>query len=69
MLLKVSEAAELLRIDIGTAHKWISKGVIPHIRFGRTIRIDWDELQRMLKGLPPPAVVDVTAANNSEGSK
>lgn len=58
-LLKVSEAAELLRIDIGTAHKWISKGVLPHIRLGRTIRIDRDELQRILKGLPPPSAIDV----------
>jgi excisionase family DNA binding protein len=66
MLLKVSEAAELLRIDIGTAHKWITKGVLPHVRFGRTIRIDRDDLLRLAKGLPSPAAIDVIEKRNSE---
>ena len=63
MLLKLNEAAELLRIDDGTARKWIAKGLLPHIRFGRTIRIDEDELQNLLKGIPSPTAIDVTTKN------
>lgn len=59
-LLKVSKAAQILAVDIGTIYKWIDRGILPAVKIGRTIRIDGDELRRLIKGLPSAGIVDLS---------
>ena len=54
--LKVREAAELLRVRPETIYRWAYRGLLPHVKIGHSVRIDSIELERLLKGLPPPAV-------------
>ena len=48
--LTIPEAAKLLRISRGTAYEAAKTGTLPTIRFGRTIRVPWHALQRLLDG-------------------
>jgi len=59
-LLKVSKAAQILDVDVGTIYKWIDRGVLPAVKIGRTVRIDAGELKRLIKGLPPATVIDAS---------
>ena len=38
-MLTVKEAAGLLRVNVKTIHKLLASGDLPHLRFGRVIRI------------------------------
>ena len=37
--LKPDECQQILRISEPTFYRWIRSGTLPHVRFGRTIRI------------------------------
>ena len=57
--LTVREAAEALRISKSKAYELVSSGEIPHVRFGKVVRIpkcwldDWLEGQRAGRPAPP----------------
>ena len=61
-LLKVEEAARLLRIGRNTCYDLIRQGQIPHVRLGRIIRVQrfglesWIARQAGLPEAPPPVV-------------
>ena len=61
-LLKVEEAARLLRIGRNTCYDLIRQGEIPHVRLGRIIRVQrfglesWIARQAGLPEAPPPVV-------------
>ena len=61
-LLKVEEAARLLRIGRNTCYDLIRQGQIPHLRLGRIIRVprfgleSWIARQAGLPEAPPPVV-------------
>jgi excisionase family DNA binding protein len=38
-MLTVKEAADALRVNVKTIHKLLASGDLPHLRFGRVIRI------------------------------
>ena len=38
-MLTVKEAADFLRVNVKTIHKLLASGDLPHLRFGRVIRI------------------------------
>lgn len=48
-LLKIKEAAEQMRVSMGTVYLLCHKKKLPHLRFGRSIRIPDDELARYLE--------------------
>jgi len=50
LTLTVPEAAKLLRISRGVAYESARTGLIPAIRFGRTIRIPRYALEQLLNG-------------------
>jgi excisionase family DNA binding protein len=57
--LTVREAAEVLRISKSKAYALVSSGELPHVRFGKVVRIprswldDWLEGQRAGRPTPP----------------
>src|SRR5215207_2138834 len=57
--LTVREAAAVLRISKSKAYELVSSGEIPHVRFGKVVRIpkswldDWLEGQRAGRPTPP----------------
>lgn len=56
-LLKVSEAAQLLRISRNLAYELVAKGELPSVRLGRLIRIPRSSLEAWIarqSGLPDP---------------
>lgn len=61
-LLKVPEAAKLLRISRNLAYDLVARGELPSVRLGRIIRVprrgleDWISRQAGLPGAPPEAV-------------
>jgi len=48
-LLSVADTAEELRISQRSLRRWIADGRVQIIRFGRAVRIDRAELQRLKK--------------------
>lgn len=57
LLLKVPEAARLLRISRNLAYALVAKGELPSVRLGRVIRVPRQGLEEWLArkaGLPPP---------------
>jgi excisionase family DNA binding protein len=42
--LTAEEAAEVLRISVGHVYELCRQGAIPHLKIGRTVRIDRDGL-------------------------
>jgi len=48
-LLRVSDAAKLLRLSVNKTYSLIRQGVIPHTRIGGSIRIVKEELETFLK--------------------
>lgn len=62
LLLKVSEAARLLRISRNLAYELIARGELPAVRLGRVIRVprhsleDWIARQSGLPDAPPKGV-------------
>ena len=49
-LLTLQETADLFRVTSRTIRRWIKNGKINQIKFGRTIRISQEEINR-IKGL------------------
>jgi excisionase family DNA binding protein len=49
-VLKVDEAAALMRVTKNTAYELIAKGEIPSVRLGRLIRVPRRALLAMLEG-------------------
>jgi len=48
-LMRVSEAAKLLRIHRATLYRWISKGRVIVTRIGRTLFVSESEVKRLKK--------------------
>lgn len=48
-MLTVREAAQLLRVNVKTLYAEISCGRLPHVRFGRTLRIPGSVIASMLE--------------------
>ena len=49
-LLKVTEAAEILRVRPETVYRWVEKGFLPFVKIGRILRINRTELERLIGG-------------------
>jgi excisionase family DNA binding protein len=47
-LLTLDEAAEILRLSRRTLENWIRQGKLTPIRFGRNVRIERSEVERLL---------------------
>jgi len=58
-LMRVGEAAEVLKVESATIYRFIRRGVLQAVKLGRTIRIDKEELARLIKGLPRQAAIEV----------
>jgi excisionase family DNA binding protein len=39
------QAAVYLNVSRNTVYHWLKRGYIPHHRFGRLVRIRWDDLR------------------------
>lgn len=50
LLLKPSEAAQVLGIGRSLTYELIARGEIPSVRLGRCIRVPTESLQRWLRG-------------------
>lgn len=46
--LSIEQAAAKLNVDYKTVYRKIQSGELPHVRFGRNIRIAEDELEALL---------------------
>lgn len=58
-LATVSEGAGYLRVDQRSLRRWIAAGEVRIVRFGRAVRIPWDELERLARsGVPRAASSD-----------
>lgn len=55
-LLTVAEVAELMRVTVPRAYELARNGVIPTVRLGRQIRVDPEQLRRVIEqgGKPLP---------------
>lgn len=53
-VLTVEEAARILRIGRTAAYEAVRRGEIPHLRFGRSVRIPRHALEQMLAGRHAP---------------
>lgn len=47
-LVKVEEAAEILNMGMSTVYKLVSTKVLPSFRYGRTIRIRREDLEKFI---------------------
>jgi excisionase family DNA binding protein len=68
-LLRVAEAAEVLKLESATVYRFIRRGILPAVRIGRTVRIDRDELMRLIKGLPRQSAIEIGGGNSTELSR
>lgn len=48
-LLTVGEIAATLRVDTSTVYRWFARGVLPCVRFGGSVRVRPDELERFVR--------------------
>ena len=53
-LLSYSQAAEILGIHAGTLRRWVANVRIPHLKIGRTVRFDHDELTQWIRSQSIP---------------
>jgi excisionase family DNA binding protein len=58
--LDIAALAERLRIKRSTLYAWAEQGTIPHVKLGRLLRFDPDEIEAWLQnhrreGIPQPA--------------
>jgi excisionase family DNA binding protein len=56
-LLTVSEVAERLRVSVKTVRRLVERGQVPALRVGTQIRIDRDEFDAWLYGVPPAVLL------------
>ena len=54
-LLDVNEASEYLGIPVNTLRCWCSRKTIPHVKIGRMVRFDVEELNRWIGERAIPA--------------
>jgi excisionase family DNA binding protein len=47
-LVKIDEAAEILNMGMSTVYKLVSTKVLPSFRYGRTIRIRREDLEKFI---------------------
>lgn len=47
--LTIEEVAEIMRVNARTVYRLAEKGKIPAIKFGKSWRINFDELEEFLK--------------------
>lgn len=47
-LLRVPEAARYLGMAVATVHRAIQRGEIPAVRIGRTLRVDREDLDKLI---------------------
>ena len=62
LVLTVAQAAKLLQVSQNTLYSLIAQGVVPHVRYGKLIRIpQWALLQSIAaaSGAPAPLTTDV----------
>ncbi len=52
MILRVSEVAEVLRVDPDTVYSMVHRGELPVIRVGRVFRFSRDQLMQFVHGSP-----------------
>ena len=50
MVLRVSEVAEVLRVDPDTVYSMVHRGELPVIRVGRVFRFSRDQLMQFVEG-------------------
>ena len=50
MILRVSEVAEVLRVDPDTVYSMVRRGELPVIRVGRAFRFSRDQLMQFVEG-------------------
>jgi len=48
-LLKVSEVAAILDVSVARAYELCRENILPHVRLGRQLRVDPDQLQEWIK--------------------
>ena len=53
MVLRVSEVAEVLRVDPDTVYSMVRRGELPVIRVGRVFRFSRDQLMQFVEGSRP----------------
>src|ERR1035437_2565022 len=53
------EMAARMNVTPRTSDAWMSKGLVPYRKIGRTVRFDWDEVREHLKLRSRPTVVPV----------
>jgi excisionase family DNA binding protein len=59
-LLNVNDVSEWLQVKRSTIYLWAEQGTIPHVKLGRLLRFDSDEIEAWLQnhrreGVPEPA--------------
>jgi excisionase family DNA binding protein len=47
-LLKSSEVAKLLNVSESTIRKWVHYGFIPHLKLGRCVRFNKEDIEKWL---------------------
>jgi excisionase family DNA binding protein len=47
-LVKIEEAAEILNMGVSTVYKLVTAKVLPSFRYGRTIRIRREDLEKFI---------------------
>jgi excisionase family DNA binding protein len=60
--LSVNEAAKELGLSTVTVYTAIQKGDLPYVRIGKTIRIDFDAVEKSIIGPPAEGVGSPDAA-------
>lgn len=60
MYLTIKDVSKMLQIKPATFYVWVAQGTIPHLKLGRLLRFDPDEIEAWLKnhrreGIPEPA--------------
>jgi excisionase family DNA binding protein len=48
VLLRIGEVAEILRLGRSKTYDLVARGVLPGVRFGRSVRVPADALKRWL---------------------
>ena len=49
MLINYQQASRVLAISETTLRKWVSCRRVPHVKLGRAVRFDTDELERWIE--------------------
>lgn len=58
LLLKISEAAELLRVEVSTLYQWVHERRIPVVKLGRSVRFRRSVILKLISDCERPAIAD-----------